>query len=312
MKEISIESICIFGSSARRTNDSLSDKDVLIVSDDSHNRSNLVTSWERDGWSLAAYSPSQIRGMIRHGSLFIQHLKREGQLVTDRGGWLGLQLAEAMPKSTYKIDQRRSIDLIRPVERLGSTKWEGLLAADLSFVFFRNFGIYSLAEGNEYEFDYSKVIAFLASQHKLSNEESDALLSLRERKVAYRNRWDTVVDDFDTALLISICRKVSKSNGLTRIGKSSPIRLFPLRFASLRDAEARLVTLCDVKELDEGCVGKELGSIWKAVTAPRNYSSTIRKIDKTWVSDIEQHICDYLGRATVIADKSRRDSKRLV
>lgn len=294
MKKNSIESICVFGSAARQTSDSLSDKDVLIVSDDTRRRRRLAKLWKQKGWSVAAYSPSQITGMIRHGSLFIQHLKREGKFLTDRNYWLGQHLAEAVPKSTYRIDQLRSIDLIKPVERLGSDKWEGLLAADLAFVFFRNFGIYSLAEKRVYEFDYSRVIEFLASEHKLSSEESDLLFGLRERKVAYRTRRESVASGMDTDILINVCRKVCSSSGLTRIGTSSPIRVFPLRFASLRDAEAKLVALFDIRMLDAGGAGKMLSSVWQAVTSPREYSLTIRKIDGSWISLTEQHIRDRL------------------
>ncbi len=285
-----VESICVFGSAARQTNDLLSDKDVLIVCSDSQRRRSLAKSWEQRGWSAAAYAPSQITGMIRHGSLFIQHLKREGKILSDNGGWLRQHLAEAAPKSTYKIDQLRSIDLIRPVERLGSYRWEGLLAADLAFVFFRNFGIYGLAERRVYEFDYFQVIEFLTSQHKLSNEESDILVGLRARKVAYRDRRDDVAGNFDTDLLINTCNKVLRRPELTRIGKSSQLRIFPLRFATLREVEAKLVAMFDIHMLDVRGAGNELGSIWRAVTGPREYSSTIRKIDTAWVLAAERCI----------------------
>lgn len=101
-----VESVCIFGSAARGTSDSISDRDVLIVTRSSWRRRQLTRIWVGRGWSVAAYSPNRIQTMALRGSLFVQHLKREGIIILDNRGWLANLLSSAMPKRSYEADLR--------------------------------------------------------------------------------------------------------------------------------------------------------------------------------------------------------------
>ena len=118
MKNDLVASICIFGSSARRNVDELSDKDVLIVSNDIDFLDAEKKKWAGRGWSVASYTVNRFENLINSKSLFIQHLKVEGLIVSDFGGWLERKLAAFVPKSSYMDECYRSVDLIRPIERL--------------------------------------------------------------------------------------------------------------------------------------------------------------------------------------------------
>ncbi len=283
-----IQSECVFGSSARGTEDALSDKDVLVVADDQNRLRQAVQKWEGTGWSVAAYSPSRFRALIGKGSLFVQHIKREGIIVTDNGGWLADVLVEAMPKQSYEEDFRLSSQMLKPLERLDFGYWSQLMAADLGFVYIRNAGIYKLAEDRIYEFDYARIVDRLADATGLTTNEAKLLKQLRPLKVAYRLRDQSQVDLADRSALLEICSKVARSDVVSKIFEYSPIRLYPIRYATLRDFEARMIMQFDVVTLDRGELSEELSSLWKMVTTPREYSCAIRKIDQEWVASANE------------------------
>lgn len=284
----SVESVCIFGSAARGTADALSDKDVLIVTGNPCRRRQLTRKWAGDGWSVAAYSPNRIRAMARKGSLFVQHLKREGIIITDNRGWLANLLNSAEPKQSYEDDFLLAVQMIKPLQRLGFGYWPQLMAADLGFVFVRNAGIYALAERGVFEFGYERIVRGLVDIVGLTVAEVEILQRLRALKVAYRSRDHTLVHLGDHSALLEVCAKVARTNVLPKVPEDAPVRLFPIRYATLRDIEARMIMQFDVGRLDQGGLGGDLSSVWKMVTTPREYSWAIREIDPAWIASANQ------------------------
>ncbi len=284
MMTSTVESVCIFGSAARKTLDTLSDKDVLIVAGNTRRRQLLAKKWAGDGWSVAVYTPNRIIAMVRKGSLFVQHLKREGIIITDNQGWLSSILHLAEPKRSYEDDFLLAVQMLKPLERLRLGYWPQLMAADLGFVFIRNAGIYALAEQGIYEFAYERIVLELADVASLTVSEVKILQHLRALKVAYRSRNNTVVDLCDHNALLEICAKVARTNVLLKVSEYAPVRLFPIRYASLRDVEARMIMQFDVGMLDKGGLSDDVSSLWKMVVSPREYSWEIRKIDPAWIA----------------------------
>ena len=109
--------------------------------------------------------------------------------------------------------------------------------------------------------------------------EVKILEQLRALKVAYRLRDKSLVELIDRSALLDICAKVVRCNVTLKISEDAPIRLFPIRYATLRDFEAQMIMQFDVGTLDRGELNEELSSLWKMVTPPREYSCAIRKID---------------------------------
>ena len=192
MKDPAIESICVFGSLARTSIDRLSDRDILVVSDDSVHRSNVVKHWQARGWAVSSYSPSRLLKTIEAGSLFVQHLKREGIILKDRNGWLGEQLEGAAPKKSYENDAARNVLLAAPIERFDSDELieRNLIVADLAYVALRNFGICYLANRGRYTFDYHEIVNTIGEEFSLTTEEIMILSTLRNGKAAYRGGRD--------------------------------------------------------------------------------------------------------------------------
>ena len=189
-----VESICIFGSVARSTVDELSDKDVLIVVSDPARRIELSNSWHSLGWSVSAYSPKRFEAIFQAGSLFVQHLKLEGQIVSDAGGWLTQRLQEFRPKETYGREAQDSVSLVLPIERFANDLpiQTNLLAADLAYISVRNFGVCELADRGSYTFDYDHIVDAVSDIKRLSSRETELVRSLRLGKSNYRNKSELV------------------------------------------------------------------------------------------------------------------------
>ncbi len=155
-----VEGICIFGSVARATVDDLSDKDVLIVVSEPVRRIALSNFWQCLGWSVSAYSPKRFEAICQAGSLFVQHLKLEGQIISDTGAWLTQRLHKYRPKQTYKLEAQNSVSLALPIERFADDQplKANFLATDLAYVCVRNFGVCELADMESYTFDYDQIV----------------------------------------------------------------------------------------------------------------------------------------------------------
>lgn len=284
----SVESICVFGSAARGTTDELSDRDILIITSEPCRRRELTKKWVSVGWSVAAYHPNRLRAMVRKGSLFVQHIKREGIIISDNGGWLEKLLKKATPKQSYEADFLLANNMLKPLERLAIGYWSQLMAADLAFVYVRNAGIYALAERGVYEFGYDRILRGLAGVVGLTDADVMILQRLRTLKVAYRLRDHSLADLGEHSALLKVCSKVAGTCIASTIPEVAPIRLFPSRYASLRDVEARLISQFNVEMLDKGRLGDDISSLWRVVTNPREYSWTIHKIDPEWIANANQ------------------------
>ena len=94
-------SVCIFGSVARKNQDSLSDKDALIIFDGSETCKELKRQWSGQGWSVVNYTDKRLTKMADAGSLFVQHLKQEGIILEDANNVLCDLLASYEPKEDY-------------------------------------------------------------------------------------------------------------------------------------------------------------------------------------------------------------------
>lgn len=278
-----IESICIFGSCARGLADSLSDRDVLIVSNDHHRRTQLEREWRYLNWSVASYCPSRFQKLVEAGSLFVQHLKHEGLIYRDRAGWLSACLASALPKDSYSLDAANSVLLALPIERFEADAriTDHLVTADLAYVAVRNFGVCHLADEGKLCFDYAAIISQLREGINLDARAVSLLASLRAGKVAYRRGKQTQAVQGSIGQLREVLTRLFVGRPLGEVDPTSPTRWLGGGYAMLRDFEAsvlsrlgRVPTAKDVAKLG-------LNTIWSWVRDPRKYSWGIRNLPKT-------------------------------
>ena len=297
MKNPSVESVCIFGSFARSTTDELSDRDVLVVCDDSVRRNGVVEYWQSRGWAVSAYSPSRLLKTIEAGSLFVQHLRLEGIILEDKNGWLGDQLKRAQAKKSYEIDAMRSVLLAVPIERFEADDLiEGnLVVADLAYVAIRNFGICYLANKKRYIFDYSEIVNYLGIEFGLNAQEVQILDTLRNGKAAYRDGRDfgdvrgTIGELRDILSIFFVDRP------LVEIDVGAQVRDLGGGYAILRDFEAFVVARFGCNGLVAERVLKYLDCVWRWIMDPRAYCWNIRHVDRMHLNGLQR----FLERETI-------------
>lgn len=278
-----IESVCVFGSSARHSRDELSDRDVLIVANDYHRRRELTTLWKQRGWSVAGYTPSRFLRMIKAGSLFIQHLKLEGIIIEDNGGWLFDTLDKAKPKKSYIGDAVASVSLALPIERFDSDSLirNYLITADLAYVAVRNFGICYLAEKKQLSFDYGHIVTCLGEDFGLAHREVKLLGSLRAGKVSYRDSKECACIDGSIGELRQLLSKLFTDRPLEQIDYNNPTRRLTGGYTMLRDFEAAIVARSGRCPTNLEFFSKALKKVWKWVQDPRTYSWDVRNLSLT-------------------------------
>lgn len=293
MNSVEIESVCIFGSAARKSNDQMSDKDVLIVSNDCFRRQHMVEYWTKSGWSVASYSPSRLLKMIDAGSLFIQHLKFEGILLRDQHGWLERALQSAEKKNTYEADAKESVSLALPIERFASDALiqQNPIVSDLAYVALRNFGICYLADKGEMVFDYHTIVEKISRDFGLSATEIKLAHSLRKGKSAYRSSgsYDEISNTVEE--LRFVLSKFFQHRPLKNIQYGTPVRDLRSGYATLRDFEAAVVHTIDKEFDDTGIVGSNgLDHVLKLVRDPRTYAWDVRNLSQGVLESIRLNL----------------------
>jgi hypothetical protein len=185
-------SICIFGSTARNRFDSLSDRDILVVAPSEVELTETSSDWVSAGWSVAGFTNEQIVGIAARGSMFLQHIKQEGQIVRDDERFLATVVDTFRPKENYEDELFDSRALLHDISRPPLAYWPTLCSADIAFGAIRNIAILSLASRRRYTFDYSDLIDHFAKEQQVSPARLDALRQLRTLKHGYRNRVTTL------------------------------------------------------------------------------------------------------------------------
>ena len=311
MKQSDIESVYVFGSAARRTTDSLSDRDVLVVAAKKSQRDAISERWRERGWSVAAYSPRRLLKMIRARSLFIQHLRMEGIAIEDRNGWLGYHLRNAKPKRSYEIDAQNSVSLALPLERLSGDALivDELIAADLAYVAARNFGVCYLADKNRLTFEYYQIIEHLAEDFQLGVDEVNLLKALRSGKAAYRSGAISSGVVGTVGELRGLLSKFFASRPLREVGQGCPIRNLGTGYSTLREFEAWIGPEARNAGFEVQALGEDLQQMYKMVVCPREYSWDVRNLSARELEGMRRAYAQSMGAWTLARYK---DGKRQV
>ncbi len=181
-------SVCIFGSQARRTADALSDRDVLLIGSPSTLLNQIIARWTADAWNVSVFDRAGFARMADVRSLFIQHLKQEGNILCDEGAFLASTMERYTPKADYLPERNDALTQIIRLPTAMQAYWPNLCLADIIYVLFRNAAILHLASSREYCFQYNTLIGRIADLFALSGREKGYLLALRNLKHAYRRR----------------------------------------------------------------------------------------------------------------------------
>lgn len=285
-----VASICIFGSMARGDSDDFSDRDVLVVSDSVEWREMYAADLRLKGWSVSEYFPKVLMDMSKDGSLFLQHVCQEGEIVFDKNYWLQDLISNFSPKPFY-AEIENAIELAKPLDRIVYRN-EGYFAAlDVVFSFLRNFGIIHAANSGKYIFSFSDISEWIVLNFDLDSDHVNLLFRLREYKKAYRARIFHSNLNFkeDYYLSLQLLKKLDLNVDVLEI--SHPIRSLSNNYATMRDIELKMVNHYDINILDNGCVPDLLARSWQGIVHPSSgYPKQYNLLNDEKVRRIDQMI----------------------
>lgn len=273
-------SSCIFGSTARNSIDSYSDKDVLIVSSSEDELSEASRDWSSDGWSISMFTNQQIIDMANRGSLFIQHLKQESVILRDDQEFLSSVMRNFRPNDKYEDGLVDSLTLLKDIVSAPRGYWPTLCSADIAYVSIRNIAIARLASKGIYKFDYNDLIDHFAYEQPISAIQLNALKRLRLLKYSYRNRLMPTSSRNTLHIALKGADKLFQH--------SKPLQNAPTQgsYRDLRLLELQLVTKASPTVLDKLPQDDPLGVAWRIICDPRGYPDQPKISNPSWMQEI--------------------------
>jgi hypothetical protein len=280
---LTASSEAIFGSSARGDCDQNSDRDILIVDDNTAVLKNRAFQLSNDGWSVAAYTFDKLAALSRSGALFLQHLKLEANIRFDRGRRLETALDLFSPNKNYTMEINQNSQIAEIAGKIPPSPRGTLLAADILYVTVRNFGILSLAELGVHKYAYSEVVEALEAQGLVSPGGARTLASLRFLKCLYRSGEvpsnDLVLEVVRNAFAIlphaNFPEKLQIVAAEDILNADGPPAGAPA-YLHLRDLERRLVALQSLGA--SSAVDEELLELQRWIENPRAYAAISSRI----------------------------------
>lgn len=260
-------SICVIGSVARQTDDPLSDKDILAVGCPREIESSTYDYIE-GGWNVSSFSTREFEEMAREHSLFVQHVKQDGQIVRDDFGYLHTLLKCYEPKQSYYDELSSAIGPLLFMDGISSSYWGLLFQADILYVAIRNACILHRATDASPNFDFAFLVEWIAEVVDLTEYELSLLLNLRKLKHAYRKRELTA----DPSCVQEIANVGSKlANNWSNIVRPS-IRSIPSNgYYEVRELEKRLVSTVGPIFMDSLSSDHQLYELWQVIRNPSVY-----------------------------------------
>jgi hypothetical protein len=181
------DSVAIFGSMARRDGDLMSDRDVLIVSDNNHVRRNSAAALRIAGWSPVSFTWQRLDRASAAKGLFVQHLKLEASILRDRDGRLRESFNRFSVGSEYDREVAGSKELLGVLEKVPNCLEGRYWALDVLSVGFRALGVATLANHGVYEFSLKRILNSLREIGVLKSGDRECLYGIREYKWRHRN-----------------------------------------------------------------------------------------------------------------------------
>ena len=187
MREIQLAALAVFGSAARGDHDAFSDRDLLIVSDDNKTLKILKAYYDSLGWSCTAYSWSRLQDAADQGSLFVQHLKQEANILRDPLNRLADLLDNYSANASYKREADGAASLLANLTNtLPGCDADPMWTLDVLSVGFRSLAVAKLADDGIYSFANADIIDGLVQIGMIRQEDGYQLWPLRQYKSLYR------------------------------------------------------------------------------------------------------------------------------
>lgn len=268
----------VFGSMARGDADQISDRDILIVDGDIErlkNRSRQLTS---QGWSVAPYTFKKLRALAENGALFVQHLKLESRIISDRDGRLQSLLEGFKPRLTYERELVANSMLADLAQTVPDVPFGPLYAADVLYVALRNFGVLTLAERGVHRYGYGDILDSLAQIGAIKPGAIEHLAKLRALKSAYRNSDNFAIGDaFNLVRMIARHLPASGFPATITLARTTEVietdwsTATRAPYLELRDLEKRYIAL--TSDHPAARADEKLVQLSRWIRDPRMYAS---------------------------------------
>ena len=283
-------SISIIGSAGRKSADSLSDRDLLAIGEEDA-VSHAVQPYKRMGWNVSHFSREEFEEMAASQSLFVQHVKQDGRLVRDDGGYLRDTLCGFQITRAYHREVRGAVAPIFSIGAAEKSLWGQLFQADVLYVAVRNACILHRASIARPDFDFSRLVRWSANSAGLSVEDTEHLLRLRRLKVAYRGReplvdTSTISDSITAATKLAL--HLESTAGSITGGEDASNGYF-----ELRDLERRLITSVGPKFMDGLDAGQDLTELWSVICNPSAYTRPRLECLPEWSRSVSKFLMEW-------------------
>jgi hypothetical protein len=183
-----VDAIAYYGSWVRGDDDGFSDRDLLLVSNDSEALREAKSSLSKFGYSCACYDWEKLELLASRKALFIQHLRQESQILTDRDDKLHSLLSSYLPAISYTDEITKARQMIALTECFPDTPKGIGWALDVLTVGFRNLAILTLANEGKYVFSFAKLVSELNKIGLVDSNHFRSLVNLRAYKSSFRRK----------------------------------------------------------------------------------------------------------------------------
>lgn len=295
-------SISIFGSSLRPNFDKYSDKDLLIVSDSYSTLTKLKKKYESEGYSVSTYTYKKLKFLSEKGSLFVQHLKVESQILTDYDDLLKSILGnhkETQPTNEQVYDSIEYFNFLKIIpDSVIGYAW----FCDCFYVGIRNYLILKSASERNYNFSFLNLLNDLLKTKDIDSNDFETLRQLRVLKKSYREKiYDELPSkDFINSLL-NVGRKL---NLLSFSNFETPHKYKTYLLNLVRANETNHYFKLRLIEIYYLLSGQRLEELDKIICNPQLYAmkfKDVKFIDRI-VSDIEKKNGTQQPFAAMVAD----------
>jgi len=216
-----------FGSRQHGCHDSHSDRDLMLIYDDSYQLSEKKYAFERLGYSVTVCSRKKANYLSKSGGLFIRHVVFEGRMVDGNIKQLKSLRSSWMAASNYDAEIHSNQEMLAVLERVPNNQLAGAVINDILICSIRNVLIRKLANEGVYLFSWKDVIRESVTRGFIKHNEIAALLLARRLKNIYRNGAKPIINDQLIGALESISRNVIDKSRKIRFGKHREIISLP-------------------------------------------------------------------------------------
>lgn len=179
--------IARFGSTCRADSDQHSDQDLLIICP-LNRKAGLLNKYQQKNYSVSFFTQRQLEKMQEKGSLFLQHLKAESQVIADLDGQFRrfIDSCDFIPPQTNELIQCETAlttVLVWPNDPRTDT-WK----ADWLYCLLRDYLVKRLAAEGSLVFGVSDITKAAKKKWGISDGQLRCLQQLRLNKALYREK----------------------------------------------------------------------------------------------------------------------------